>query len=265
MVGTGDNVLIVGFVVSGGGAAATKPVLIRGTGPTLAGFGVAGTLADPLLTLYQGSTVVASNDNWGGNAQITSEDAAAQAFPLSNPSSLDSALYIPSLASNLYSALISGNNNGTGVALAEVYDLTSSGSYNPATTPRLTSLSSRVQVGTGDNVLIAGFVIGGSSAKTMLIRASGPALNQFGVSGTLPDPLLTLYRSDSTAIVTNNGWGGDPQIANTAASVYAFTWTSTSSSDSALLITLPPGLYSAGISGASNDTGVALVEVYEVP
>jgi len=264
MVGTDANVLIVGFAVSGGSAAATKPLLIRGTGPTLAGFGVAGTLADPALTLYQSTTQIAFNDNWSGDSQITSEDAAAQAFPLSNPGSLDSALYIPNLAQNVYSAKVAGNNNGTGVALAEVYDLTSSGSYT-ATTPRLTSLSSRVQVGTGDNVLIAGFVIGGSSAKTMLIRASGPALNQFGVPGTLPDPLLTLYRSDSTVIVTNNGWGGDPQIVNTAATVFAFPWTSASSNDSALLITLPPGLYSAGISGASGDTGVALVEVYEVP
>jgi hypothetical protein len=264
VVGTDANVLIVGFAVSGGSAAATKPLLIRGTGPTLAGFGVAGTLADPALTLYQSTTQIAFNDNWSGDSQITSEDAAAQAFPLSNPGSLDSALYIPNLAQNVYSAKVAGNNNGTGVALAEVYDLTSSGSYT-ATTPRLTSLSSRVQVGTGDNVLIAGFVIGGSSAKTMLIRASGPALNQFGVPGTLPDPLLTLYRSDSTVIVTNNGWGGDPQIVNTAATVFAFPWTSASSNDSALLITLPPGLYSAGISGASGDTGVALVEVYEVP
>ena len=264
VVGTGANVLIAGFSISGGSASATKPVLIRGTGPTLAGFGVAGTLPDPMLSLYQGSTVVASNDNWGGDSQITAQDAAAQAFPLSNASSLDSALYIPNLTQNVYSAQIAGNNNGTGVALAEVYDLTASGSYT-ATTPRLISLSSRVQVGTGDNVLIAGFVIGGSSARTVLIRASGPALNQFNVPGTLPDPLLTLYRADSTVIVTNNAWGGDPQIANTAASVYAFAWTSASSNDSALLITLPPGLYSAGISGASGDTGVALVEVYEVP
>jgi hypothetical protein len=81
----------------------------------------------------------------------------------------------------------------------------------------------------------------------------------------LPDPTLTLYRSDSTAIVINNGWAGDPQIVSTAASVFAFPWTSATSKDSALVITLPPGLYSAGIAGASGDTGVALVEVYEVP
>jgi len=263
-VGTGADILLVGFVVGGAGTTGTKPMLIRGTGPTLANFGVPGALADPMLTLFQGSTVVAANDNWGGDSHIAAQDAASGAFALSNTSSLDSALYLNSVAPGPYSAMVAGNNNGTGVALAEVYDLTASASYT-ATTPRLIGLSARTHVGTGADVLIAGFVIGGSSAKTVLIRASGPALDQFGVPGTLPDPMLTLYRSDSTAIASNSGWAGDPQIANTAASVQAFTWTSASSSDSALLITLPPGLYSAGISGVSGDTGVALVEVYEVP
>ena len=264
VVGTGADVLVVGFVVGGGGTTGTKPMLIRGTGPTLANFGVSGVLADPMLTLFQGSTVVAANDNWGGDSQIAAQDAASGAFTQSNPSSLDSALYLNSVAPGTYSAMVAGNNNGTGVALAEVYDLTGSASYT-ATTPRLTSISSRVKVGTGDSILIVGFVIGGSSAKTVLIRASGPALDQFGVPGTLPDPVLTLYRSDSTAIAANNGWAGDPQIVSTAASVQAFTWTSASSNDSALLVTLPPGLYTAGVAGASGDTGVALVEVYEVP
>jgi hypothetical protein len=264
MVGTDSDVLIVGFVVSGADTAGTKPLLLRGTGPTLANFGVSGVLADPMLTLFQGSAAVAANDNWGGDSQIAAQDAASGAFTPSNTSSLDSALYLNSVAPGVYSAMVAGNNNGTGVALAEVYDLTASASFT-ATTPRLTSISSRVKVGTGDNILIAGFVIGGSSAQTVLIRASGPALDQFGVPGTLHDPMLTLYRSDSTAIVTNIGWAGDPQIVSTAASVQAFPWTSATSNDSALLITLPPGLYSAGVAGARGDTGVALVEVYEVP
>jgi hypothetical protein len=263
-VGTGAGVLIAGFIVGGTGTTGAKPMLIRGTGPALTALGVSGVLPDPMLTLYQGSTVVASNAGWGGNSQITAEDAAAQAFPLSNPSSLDSALYLSSVAPGLYSAMVAGNNNDTGVALAEVYDLTASGAYT-LTTPRLTGISARTQVGTGGDVLIAGFVIGGSSARTVLIRASGPALIPQGPTGVLPDPLLTLYRSDSTAIISNQGWGGDPQIASAAAAVYDFPWTSTTSNDSALLVTLPPGLYSAIVSGASGDTGVALVEVYEVP
>ena len=100
-------------------------------------------------------------------------------------------------------------------------------------------------MGTGGNILIAGFVIGGTTSKTVLIRASGPALVPFGVTGTLPDPQLQLY-SDSTVLESNDGWGGDAQIAATA-------------------VTLPPGAYTAQVSGASGDTGIALVEIYDVP
>jgi hypothetical protein len=262
IVGTGDNVLIAGFIVGGAGTSGNKPMLIRGTGPALTGLGVTdAVLPDPALTLYQNSTVVAFNDNWGGDAQVISEDAASGAF---TQSSLDSALYVSNVAPGLYSAKVAGNNDGTGVGLAEVYDLTASDSYT-LTTPRLTGISARTQVGTGGDVLIAGFVIGGSSARTVLIRASGPALGQFNVSGLLPDPMLTLYDHNSAPIISNKGWGGDPQIASAAAAVYDFPWTSATSNDSALLVTLPPGLYSAIVSGASGDTGVALVEVYEVP
>jgi hypothetical protein len=121
-----------------------------------------------------------------------------------------------------------------------------------------------VQVGTGGTVLIAGFVVGGATSRTVLIRASGPALVPFGVAGTLPDPELQLY-SGSTLLGTNTAWGGNTEIANAAASVGAFAWGSSTSSDSAILATLPPGAYTAQVSGASGDTGVALIEVYEVP
>ncbi len=119
-------------------------------------------------------------------------------------------------------------------------------------------------MGTGGNILIAGFAIGGSTARTVLIRASGPALVPFGVTGTLPDPQLQLF-SGSTVLESNSAWGGNAQISSTAAAVGAFGWGSPGSDDSAILITLPPGAYTAQVAGASGDTGVALVEVYEVP
>jgi hypothetical protein len=128
----------------------------------------------------------------------------------------------------------------------------------------LINISARVQVGTGGNILIAGFVIGGTTSKTVLIRASGPALVPFGVTGTLPDPQLQLY-SDSTVLESNDGWGGDAQIAATAATVGAFSWGTSATPDSAILVTLPPGAYTAQVSGASGDTGIALVEIYDVP
>jgi hypothetical protein len=153
------------------------------------------------------------------------------------------------------------------VALVEVYDATPLGSYT-STSPRLINISARAQVGTGGNLLIAGFVIGGTTSKTVLIRASGPALAAFGLSGTLPDPALQLFQANangtSTLVRSDTGWGGDPTIASAAAGVGAFSWGSAATPDSAILITLPPGTYTAEISGANGDTGLALVEVYDV-
>ena len=121
-------------------------------------------------------------------------------------------------------------------------------------------------MGTGGSVLIAGFVVGGTTPKTVLIRASGPALAPFRVTGTLPDPKLQLFGSDSPGLTlaSNTGWGGNVQIATAAAWVGAFSWGGLATADSAILTTLPPGAYTAQVSGASGDSGVALVEVYEV-
>jgi hypothetical protein len=173
---------------------------------------------------------------------------------------------VQSLGPGGYTAQTLGASGDTGVALGEVYDATPSGSYEAGISQRLTNISARVQVGTGSGVLIAGFVIGGNTSETVLIRASGPALTKFGVSGVLPDPGLTLNggASASNVLATSQGWNGDPQSAAVAASVGAFAWPNTSSNDSLLLVTLPPGAYTAEVSGASGDTGVALVEVYEV-
>jgi hypothetical protein len=265
-VGTGGNALIAGFVLGGQGTSGSVPVLIRASGPALAPLGVAGALPDPDLQLYAIGGVLASDIGWAGNPQVSAAAASVGAFPWNNRASLDSALY-ETLAAGPYTALVSGASGDTGVALAEVYDATSSGSRLP-TTPRLINISGRAQVGTGGNVMIAGFVVAGATSKTVLIRASGPALSQFGIAGALPDPLLKLYQDTSggpsTLMGTDAGWGGDTQIAAAAASVGAFSW-GAASPDSALLITLPPGAYTAEVAGSSGDTGVALVEVYEVP
>jgi hypothetical protein len=161
-----------------------------------------------------------------------------------------------------------GKSGDTGVALAEVYDASAAGSFSAAS-PRLTNISARVEVGTGGNILIAGFVIGGTTSATVLVRGSGPALTPFGVSGVLPDPELLLYRSNgdgtNTLMATNTGWGGDAQITFVAESVGAFSWGPAATPDSAILATLSPGAYTVEVEGAKGDTGVALVEVYAVP
>ncbi len=272
-VGTGANVLIAGFAIGGAGTSGSEPVLVRASGPALAAapFDVPGTLPDPELQLDStgGSPPVplASNSGWNGLPAVSSAAALVGAFPWSTASSKDSAV-VATLPTGPYTAEISGASGDTGVALAEVYAAVPPGS-STASSPRLVNLSARVEVGTGGNILIAGFVIGGSTSKTILIRASGPALTPFNVSGVLADPALKLYRSNadqtSTFLQTNAGWSGNPQISSSAARVGAFPWGTSATPDSAILVTLPPGNYTAQVAGASGDTGVALAEVYEVP
>jgi hypothetical protein len=210
--------------------------------------------------------VVATDSGWDGNSLIVAAAAQVGAFAWTSPSSADSAL-LQTLPKGAYTAQVAGASGDTGIALAEVYDAAAAGSYTPASA-RLVNISARVEVGTGGNILIAGFVIGGATAKTVLIRASGPALAPFGVAGTLADPQLQLYQSGSggasTLLAANVGWGAAPPIAAAAATVGAFSWGASATPDSALLLTLPPGAYTAQVSGAAGDSGVALVEVYEV-
>ena len=258
-VGTGANVLIAGYVIQGSGAL---PVLLRSSGPALIPLDVTGVLPDPRLQLFSGDTVIDSNAGWGGDPKIASTAGAVGAFAWTDSASEDSAL-IETQGPGAYTAISSGAGGDTGVALAEVYDATPSGTWN-SSFPRLGDISARAFVGTGGNVLIAGFVIGGSTAKTVLIRASGPALIPLKVTGTLPDPLLQLY-SGGTVIASNAGWGGDGAVAAAAGRVGAFEWGDPSSADSAILVTLSPGPYTAVVSGANGDTGTSLVEVYDVP
>ncbi|MES2695272.1 MAG: hypothetical protein V4773_17485 [Verrucomicrobiota bacterium] len=258
--GTGAQTLTVGFVVGGAGAAGEAPLLVRGIGPALSQFGVAGVLADPVATLFRGSTVVSTNNNWSGT-DISARAGAVGAFPLT-VGSLDAALAI-SPAPQSYTVEVTGNNGGTGLALAEIYDASASASLT-ATSPRLINVSARTQVGTDSNILIAGFVVGGTTAKTVLIRAIGPALGAFGVTGVLADPRLQLF-AGTTLIRENDNWGGDAQLTAVGTSVGAFGIADAGSRDAVLLLTLAPGNYTAQVAGIGNGTGVALVEIYEVP
>jgi hypothetical protein len=266
----GANELIAGYEIGGQGTSGSLPVLVRASGPALAGFGVPGTLPDPELTLDQSvsgvNQNVATNAGWGGTEQLVNAAASVGAFAWSSATSKDSALYV-NLGGGAYTAQVTGVSNDSGVALAEVYDATPSGSYT-LSSPRLTNISARVEVGTGGNILIAGFEISGTTSKTVLIRASGPVLKNFGLTGVLPDPELSLYQSVAgvnTLLQTNTGWGENPQIATAAGNVGAFSWGTTATADSAILVTLPPGAYTAEEAGASGDTGIGLIEVYEVP
>jgi hypothetical protein len=266
-VGTGGNIVFGGFAIGPLGTAGSLPILIRGSGPAIAAapFSVPGTLPDPQLQLFNSAnTVLQTNNGWLASPTISATAAAVGAFSWGTTASHDAALDL-SEPIGTYTAQIAGQSGDTGDALLEIYDASPSGSFTTGAT-RLINLSARVDVGTGANVLFAGFVIGGNSAMTVLIRASGPAIAAapFDVPGTLSDPVLTLRDATSAVLATNGGWGGDGVIAGTAASVGAFAWNVPTSHDSAILVTLPPGNYTAEAAGASGDSGVAIVEVYEV-
>ena len=258
-VGTGGNILIPGFVIGGSG---TETLLIRGDGPSLIGFGVSGALATPSLKLFDSTgKVLAANTGWGTNpnpAQIVSTAASVGAFAFASGSA-DCAL-IASLPAGAYTVQVSGVNNTTGVALAEVYEVAASGT-------RLINISTRAQVGTGGNIIIAGFVITGSGQDQLLVRGDGPALTPFGVSGVLAQPSLSIFNNSGVSIASNVGWttNSNPAlITSTAALVGAFAFPSVSN-DSAEIINLTAGAYTVQVSGVNNSTGVALAEVYEVP
>ena len=256
VAGTAADTLIVGFTLAGGRGTYQR-LLLRAVGPGLAAFGVPGTLADPKLDIYRDSTFAVSNDDWAGNSSVALYGTRVGAFDLPSPNSKDAALVYALNAGN-YSAQVTGAT--TGVALAEIYDVADA--YTDSS-PRFTNLSARTRVGTGGDVLIAGFALGGTTAKTLLIRAVGPTLGAFGLTGTLADPVLEIYRN-SDKIAENNDWGGTAELSAASAVVGAFALPS-GSRDSALKITLPAGAYSAQVRGANGSTGVALVEIYELP
>jgi hypothetical protein len=255
----GDDLLIAGFVVEG---SMPLPVLVRGVGPGLEKFSMNAPLQFPRLTLRSGQTVLAQNDGWdldGNSASIATVGTRTSAFVLASGSH-DDALLVP-LSRGIYTAEIVGSDGGSGVALAEIYD-----ARETANTTNLVNLSARGPVGTGDDIMIGGFVIGGDAPMLVLARAAGPALTRFDVSNTLAQPVLKVFRG-TTVIATGAAWGLGDAPANVAAAterVSAFSFP-TGSADAAMLLFLPPGAYTAQVSGAGGATGIALIEVYQVP
>jgi hypothetical protein len=216
-----------------------------------------------MLTVLSGSAPIASNAGWGINqTAVTIADTAVFAFPLTDPQSLDSALVTSLASSSGYTVQVASKGGNTGNALAEVYDDTLLGTYG-TTTPRLINLSCKQQVLAG-GLLTAGFTLGGITSKTVLIRATGPALSAFGVSAPMPDPSLVVF-SGQSVLASNSAWGGDPNVTSAAAAVGAFALNDPTSLDSAVLMTLAPGSYTVQAKSVSGSAGVVLIEIYEIP
>jgi hypothetical protein len=248
---------VTGFAISG---TAPKTILVRGVGPTLAAFGVANALSQPELTLFgSNSSVLATQGPWNGDATVASTAQAVGAFVLPDQSA--DAAFVRSLSPGAFTVQM-GSASGSGVALIELYDADSAGAPS-----RLVNVSTRAFVGTGPNALVAGFAVSGTGTETVLIRGIGPTLGQFGVSGALAATQLTVYAANQQAIAANSGWsagGAGPTLASTFSAVGAFALPN-NSADSALVLSLPSGTYTAQLSGPNGETGVGLIELYEVP
>jgi predicted Zn-dependent protease len=270
VAGSGGAVLIAGLIIGGN---TPKQVLVRAAGPALGDFNVPGVLSDPELTLYDsGGKVVARNDNWGsdGNSSTLAATFSRLGAFQFKANSRDAALLV-SLPPGNYTAHVSGVSGTTGVALVEAYDADPDAAT--ARTRRLLNIATRGQVGTGDNVLIAGLIVTGPGPRTFLIRGVGPTLGRapYNVSGALSDPLLQLYQGE-TLLRENDDWDSpsNAQAALRAAAtkVGAFSLLeerpANSGLDAAMLVTLQPGTYTAKLSGFENVTGIGLIEVYEV-
>ena len=249
LVQSGDNVGIGGFIITG---STPKHVLLRAIGPSLTQFGVPNVLADPVLELHGPSPFVTiTDDNWMDNPVQKTLIMATGIPPTNNLESAIDATLNP----GSYTAVVRGRNNTSGVALVEIYDL------NQGVASKLANLSTRALVSTGDNMVIAGFMLGGNNgADRIVVRGIGPSLTAFGVSPALANPTLELRNSNGALLMANNDWQDDPaQAAELTAAGLALT----NQLESGIAMTLPPGSYTALLAGLNNGTGVGLVEVYD--
>lgn len=249
-VQSGDNVLIGGFIIDGNEG---KKVIVRALGPSLATSGVVGVLADPVIELRgPGGDLIASNDNWRSD-----QEAEIQASGVPPPNDLESAI-VATLPPDGYTVIVRSKEDLPGVGLVEVFDL------NPAADSALANISTRGFVETGENVMIGGFILGGTGGAStrVALRGLGPSLEQQGVSATvLEDPTLDLYDSNGTRLIFNDNWMDNPaQAVQLSANGLA----PTNNLESGIFMTLPPGAYTAILAGKDDGTGIGLVEIYDL-
>jgi fibronectin-binding autotransporter adhesin len=260
-VGTGNNVLFAGFIIQGN---ASKTLLIRSAGPSLAQFGVPGTLGDPQLELHDANNTIGTNDNWqttqiGG--VITSDQTAAIQNSGAPPLNPAEPAIIATLPAGSYSAVVQGVGGTEGVATVEVYDLSQN---NGAI---LANISTRGFIQTGDNVMIGGFIVVGNPSK-VLVRATGPSLIPFGISNALTNPRLELHDGNGT-LAANDDWQttqvGGIIATDQSAAIQSSGLAPSNPAESTIIATLAPGNYTAIAQGVNGGTGVGLIEVFALP
>jgi hypothetical protein len=245
---TDDRVLIGGFIITG---TDPKKIAIRAIGPSLNNAGITTALDDPVLELHAADgSLIGTNDNWqtdAGAADLTANQIA--------PTNVNEAATVRSLSPGAYTAIVRGKNNATGIGLVELYDLT------PGSNSLLANISTRGFVDTDQNVLIGGFIVGTGSTGRVAVRALGPSLNAAGISGTLADPILELHDSNGGLIRTNDSW----LLDGGATELLAAGLAPANLNEAAILSPLAPGSYTAIVRGHGSNTGVAIVEAYNLP
>jgi hypothetical protein len=255
--GEAADTLIVGFAITGAGQ---QTLLMRGIGPTLGGFGVNGAMSDPQLSMFSGDALVATNNDWSGDAaadDVARTSAGVGAFPLPRPSR--DAAFVRTLGPGAFTAHLTSaiSTSSSGVALIELYAGHTTGGG------RIANISARARTATGAGTFIAGFTVETGTTRTVLIRVVGPSLAAFGVTGAVSDPQLTLFR-DELRLAGNDDWNrGSGATAAAFAQLGAFALPH-GSKDSALLLNLAAGSYTVHATSADNTAGVALVELYDV-
>jgi hypothetical protein len=248
---SGDNALIGGLITTGGGF---KRVIIRAIGPSLTAFGVPGALENPTLDLFQGNTLVFSNDDWNNSTQ----QAEIANSGLAPSNAAESAILWTLFPGQGYTAVVRGQGGATGVGIVEAYDLD-----QMTFTTKLGNISTRGFVDVDDNVMIAGLIVAGNGTTLkVLVRALGPTLSDFGVAGALANPTLDLVNASGTVIRSNDNWKDDAQqrVAIEAAGLGP-----SHDEEAALVETLAPGAYTAVARGNNRATGVGLIEAYNIP
>jgi hypothetical protein len=242
--------MIGGFIITGN---VTKPVVLRGMGPSLVNSGVpaATILNDPFLELHGADgSLVMKNNNWKDDQRSLIEGTIFQ------PTDDRESVIVATLQPGNYTAVLTGVNQTTGVGLVEVYD------NNLAADSALANISTRGYVVTADNVMIGGFTLGGNNAPArMAVRGLGPSLSRFGLSNLLADPTLQLYNANGTVMISNDDWTDDPA---SAALLLANGLALQDTHESGIFMTLPPGAFTAILAGKNGGTGIGLVEIYNL-
>ncbi len=247
-VGTGDRVAIAGFILDGD-PGQSRRIILRGLGASLGvnGAPFPGHLADPLIELHNASgALIASNDDWPNAPQAA--ELLRSGFA---PGDARQAALAVTLPVGAYSVVLRGANGSSGVGLIEVYDVGAVGGA------RLLNLSGRGWVGTGDNVLIGGVTVR-SLRQRLLLRAIGPELTVFGVSGALQNPVLELHNANGALIASNDDW----QTGIDHAAISTTGLAPRDAREPAILLPPGAGQFTAIVRGASGSTGVALLEMY---